>query len=129
MIEIAKPTLRFTFPKSERLHSKKLIEELFNKGSYFYLYPFRVAYLPIDSEATTQVLFSVSKKKFKSAVTRNKIKRKLKESYRLNKAIIDGCAYHIGFIYTSDELPDFSFAEKRVKKALNKLKELHQTLK
>ncbi|HEY9117946.1 MAG TPA: ribonuclease P protein component [Roseivirga sp.] len=129
MTEIAKPTLRFTFPKSERLHSKKLIEELFNKGSYFYLYPFRVTFLPLTPTETTQVLFSVSKKKFKSAVTRNKIKRKLKEAYRLNKTILDGSAYHVAFIYTSDELSEFSFAEKRIKKALQKLKELNQNLK
>lgn len=125
MIEPAKSDLRFTFRKSERLHSKKLIEELFHKGSYFYLYPFRVSYLlKEDLTDAPQVMFSVSKKKFKSAVKRNRIKRLMKEAYRLNKHALADSPYLIAFVYTSDELPQFKFINKRVQKALNKLAEM-----
>lgn len=125
MIEPATSDLRFTFPKSERLNSKKLIEELFNEGSYFYLYPFRVSYLfKEDLTDYPQVMFSVSKKKFKSAVKRNRIKRLMKEAYRLNKNTIAGKPVLVAFVYTSDEMPEFKFIQKRVEKALKKLTEL-----
>jgi ribonuclease P protein component len=77
-------------PKNERLHSKKLIKELFDKGSSFFLYPFKVMVLDIniDIQETNQVLFSVSKKKLKKAVDRNLIKRRMREAYRLNKQIL-----------------------------------------
>lgn len=125
MTDSATPELKFTFPKSERLHSKKLIEELFTEGSYFYLYPFRISFLPKKDEiSSSQVLFSVSKKKFKSAVKRNRIKRLMKEAYRLNKHQIINSHYLIGFVYTSDEMPEFKFINKRIEKALKKLSEM-----
>lgn len=125
MIEPAKSDLRFTFPKSERLNSKKSIEELFNEGSYFYLYPFRVSYLfKEDLASYPQVMFSVSKKKFKSAVKRNRIKRLMKEAYRLNKGSVADKSVLVAFVYTSDEMPDFKFIQKRVEKALKKLSEI-----
>ncbi|WP_420385587.1 ribonuclease P protein component [Roseivirga sp.] len=125
MTETANSDLKYTFPKSERLHSKKLIEELFNEGSYFYLYPFRVTYLfKDDLPEAPQVMFSVSKRKFKSAVHRNRIKRLMREAYRLNKHDVDLSRCLIGVVYTSDDMPAFSFVEKKLKKALNKLSQL-----
>lgn len=125
MIETAKSDLRYTFPKSERLHSKKLIEELFNEGSYFYLYPFRVSYLFKEDLADyPQVMFSVSKRKFKSAVKRNRIKRLMKEAYRLKKSSVADKQVLLAFVYTSDEMPEFKFVQKRVEKALKKLSEI-----
>ncbi|MBP6386461.1 MAG: ribonuclease P protein component [Pseudarcicella sp.] len=102
-----------TFKKSERLSSKKIIEELFNKkGSEAVLtafhYPFRVSYIKKNSVSTkidfenadletnlleqnnttkTQILVSVSKRLFKKAVDRNLVKRRTKEAYRLNKQL------------------------------------------
>jgi len=125
--EPAKSELRFTFPKSERLHSKKLIEELFNKGSYFYLYPFRVTYFfQKESAEPNQLMVSVSKRKFKSAVSRNRIKRLMKEAYRLNKHLLapQGCL--VAIVYTSDEIPEFPFIQKRIQKAMRKLNELSE---
>lgn len=77
-----------------------------------------------DLADTPQVMFSVSKKKFKSAVKRNRIKRLMKEAYRLNKHKVADSPYLIAFVYTSDELPQFKFIDKRVQKALNKLSEM-----
>ncbi|MDJ1502362.1 ribonuclease P protein component [Xanthocytophaga agilis] len=74
-------------PKAERLCSKKIIEELFQKGSSVYLYPFRIQYLPRTDEEITypQIFFSISKRNFKRSNKRNLIRRRLKEIYRHHK--------------------------------------------
>jgi ribonuclease P protein component len=103
--------MNYRLPKSERLHAEKLIKELFNEGSSFFLYPFKVLYLkkPELQGQANQVLFSVSKKKIKRANGRNFIKRRLKEAYRLNKATFIHEGILIGFIFVGK--PDMSFAE------------------
>lgn len=80
---------KYTFPKEEKLTSEKLIKELFEKGSSFYLYPFKVFYMPHpDQELRShQVLVTVSRRLFSRAVDRNLIKRRLREAYRLNKPL------------------------------------------
>lgn len=119
--------LRYTFPKSERLHSKKLIQELFDKGSSFYLYPFKVIFLTEADTEDNQVLISVSKRKFKNAVTRNLIKRKVKEAYRLNKNLLttESEAFPkalIGYIYTGNDILSYQTIEAKLKKSLIRLK-------
>jgi len=119
-------TLKNTFPKSERLHSKKLIQELFDKGSSFYLYPFKVIYLKSEDAEQIQMLASVSKRKFKSAVTRNTLKRRIKEAYRLNKTSLFEHNSQIGnlliaYIYTGKEVSDYQFIEKKLKKSIDRL--------
>jgi len=77
----------YTFKKEERLCNKRLIDELFHNGSSFLCYPFKVSWLlnTEDQPAAAQVLFAVSKRRFKHAVDRNLIKRRMREAYRLNK--------------------------------------------
>jgi ribonuclease P protein component len=95
----------FSFPKSERLYKKKDIQELFDKGSSFYLYPFRVIVQKQPTQDTNQVLFSVSKKNFKRAVDRNLIKRRMREAYRLNKAALpETSKLQMAYIYTAKDI-------------------------
>ncbi len=79
--------MRFTFKKEEKLKSRKLIEQLFKKGSSLSEFPLRMVYLKVDHTTNypVQASFSVSKRKFKKAVDRNRIKRLMRESYRLHK--------------------------------------------
>lgn len=95
----------FSFPKSERLYKKKDIQELFDKGSSFYLYPFRVIVQKHPEQDINQVLFSVSKRNFKKAVDRNLIKRRMREAYRLNKAALpETQKLQMAYIYTAKDI-------------------------
>ena len=82
-------TLRFTFKKQERLTHPKIIERIFQKeGQTKRLYPFRIIWLETKLPVTdypAQVCISVPSKYVRKAVNRNKIKRHLREAYRLNK--------------------------------------------
>ncbi|UKT65127.1 ribonuclease P protein component [Pedobacter mucosus] len=77
----------YTFKKEERLCSRKHLDLLFKNGSSFLLYPFRISYLFIDQATSiqAQVVINVPKKRYKRAVDRNLIKRRIREAYRLNK--------------------------------------------
>lgn len=79
---------RHTFHASERVKSKKLAQELFEKGSSFFLYPFVVRYCTDQEVCNTQVLISAPKKKLRKAVQRNLVKRRIREAYRLNKFLL-----------------------------------------
>ena len=110
---------KFTFRKEERLFKEKIIQELFDKGSSFYLYPFKVFFSPNRDHQYPhhQVLISVSKKNFKKAVDRNLIKRRIREGYRLNKNLLgDQNKLVIAYIYSAKEiLPSAQIHERLVK--------------
>ncbi|GEO24012.1 ribonuclease P protein component [Cyclobacterium qasimii] len=112
------------FSKNERLHSKKLIKELFDKGSSFFLYPFKVLYLDELGISDNQLLVSVSKKKLKNATDRNYIKRRVKEAYRLNKHLLpstQGSKKLIALIYVSNDLMGYHDISPKVIKVLRKV--------
>ena len=78
----------FTFHRSERLKSRKVIQQLFKGGRSFSHYPFRLVWLPMEerrSEAPVQFTVSVPRRQFRKATERNRIKRRVREAYRLNK--------------------------------------------
>ena len=77
----------FTFRKQEKLKHKKLIEILFSEGKSISVFPLRIVFLENDHDGNKllQVGFSVPKRLIKKAVDRNRIKRQLREVYRLNK--------------------------------------------
>ena len=114
---------RFTFNKKERLSGTKRIDTLFEKGNSFICYPLRVLYVEHEqcTQADCSVLVSVPKKRIKKAVHRNRIKRLIKESYRLNKKLIDGKSIEIAFIYVKDTASDFKEIQKSMQKALNRI--------
>ncbi|MBS1682976.1 MAG: ribonuclease P protein component [Bacteroidetes bacterium] len=113
----------FSLKKEERLSKKKLIQELFEKGSSFYLYPLRVVFLPTNSKQN-QILISVSKTNFKRAVDRNTIKRRIREGYRLNKhALSSDIFFSIAYIYTAREIVDSSIIHQKIIQSFNEITE------
>lgn len=123
---------QYTFSKEERLYAEKRIEALFAGGSSFIAYPLRVVYLTRNKELEEEapqvsILISVSKKRFKRAVKRNRVKRLVREAYRLNKkelidfAIQSGKSYDIAFLYLKSDLPTYEEIEKAILKAINTL--------
>ena len=118
--------LNFRFTKAERLSSKKKIEELFAKGSSIYLYPFRLVYVSHTEPTPHQLLISVSKRNFKKAVTRNRIKRLIREAYRTNKQLLGTSEnkYRLGLIYTAKEIPEFKHLNQKLIEILSRLKNM-----
>jgi ribonuclease P protein component len=114
---------RYTFRKEERLHKEKLIQELFEKGSSFYLYPFKVLALrnPDEAFSVHQVMISVSRKNYRKATDRNLIKRRIRESFRLNKNLLPITPkFLIAYIYTAKEILTFAQIQERLIKTLNR---------
>lgn len=115
-----------TLGKAERLHSKKLIQELFTKGSSFYLHPFKVLVLPNSASpaAGHQILVSVTKRNFKRAKDRNTIKRRVKEAYRLHKANFKSSpTLLIAFLYVAKEVLPSSTIHPGLVQALKKVEQ------
>jgi ribonuclease P protein component len=119
-------TNKETFSKSERLCSKKAIEELFDRGKSFYCSPFLIvwAYSNADIPSPAQVTFSVSKKGFRLAVTRNLIKRRTREAYRKNKSLLYDFLISsekkivFAIIFREKTIPDYRTVEDSVKEII-----------
>lgn len=120
-----------TLHKVERLDKKKIIEKMFAGGSRsFSVFPLRVVYLPVEElEADASILISVSKRRLKRAVKRNRVKRQIREAYRVNKhellniLVERKCRLAIAFIYLSDQLVESSIIEDRMRIALVRITE------
>ena len=97
---------RFSFPKSEKLVHLNEIDALFKEGKSFSCSLLRILYRP-NTTGKIQVIITVSRKRFKRAVDRNAIKRKIREAYRLNKEILQPVSssnsLNIAFIFTGDQ--------------------------
>ena len=123
--------MKLTFTKGERLSAKSSIEGLFRGGSSFFIYPYRVVYLLVDksdSPHPAEVLVSVPKKKFRSAVARNRIKRKVKEAYRLQKNSLlypylnkEQEVLHVAFQYVANKDLSFEILAIGLEEVLKKL--------
>jgi ribonuclease P protein component len=120
---------RYFLKKEDRLKSRKAIEMLFAKGAHFSNFPFRVFRLLVEGDAGLKTGFTASSKSFKKAVDRNRIKRLMRESYRLQKHVLDekipaGKELHLFFIYTGKELPDYDFIFEKTGAALKRIAKL-----
>ncbi|WKK66056.1 ribonuclease P protein component [Lutimonas zeaxanthinifaciens] len=118
--------MRETFRKDERLKKKNLISELFASGRSATVFPIKMIYLEYDhlSPFKIQAGVSVSKRNFKNAVQRNRIKRLMREAYRKNKSIIyndaDTKKHIIMFIYQAKEEISFDLMDRKMNQLIRK---------
>ena len=110
----------YTFKKLEKLKSKKKIEQLFLEGSSVTAFPLRLMYLQTSFKdgANIKISVSVSKRNFKKAVDRNRIKRLMREAYRLNKNSYFNnitTQYALMILYIGTDKPKFKTLETKIK--------------
>ncbi len=124
---------RYTLGKTERLKSRKLIEQLFKEGKSFSVQPIRVYWMlqPANNNAPSlQFGVAAGTKHFKHAVDRNRIKRLIREAYRLQKNDLQqqlaAADLHLNvfFIFTGKEVPDYNLVFEKTGIALQKLSEI-----
>ncbi len=120
----------FSFPKNQRLTGKKNISELFSNGSFFYLKPFKIYYSRSarNEYFPGRILIAVPKSKLAKATSRNTVKRRIREAYRLNKTILhsryEGINLYfdkLAFIYLDSGIAGFGEIEDKLKKILKRL--------
>ena len=120
---------RLTFKKPERISIQREIDQLFKQGDAFISYPLRVVFLKQKpfSGATTAALISVPKRKIKLAVNRNRIKRLIREAYRLNKMHLNNHLQEkdsgllIAFLFIGNEICHWDTIEESMQKAIKTL--------
>lgn len=121
---------QFTLGKNERLKSRKQIEVLFSKGQKLVVQPFRISYLfSMAAEKESPLKFGVgaSARYFKKAVDRNRIKRLIREAWRLQKNELllqlkeQNRHLDVFFIYTGKELPEYKDISDQMATAIKKL--------
>ncbi|MDE3184898.1 MAG: ribonuclease P protein component [Bacteroidota bacterium] len=119
---------KFTLKRKERLKSMKAIQQLFKEGKSFSDFPLRIIYMENGrQDGNLQAGFSVSKRHFKRAVDRNRVKRLIRESYRLQKINLakelekKEKKIAVFFIYTSGDLPVFEQLYEKMGNVLERI--------
>ena len=119
----------FSFKKEEKLKSRKIIQGMFTKGQSFGAYPLRIVWIPLeenDGEYPVRFALTVAKKKFPKAAHRNRLRRRIREAWRLHKHILykslnkieGGPQYAFMIMYTAKEELPYSEIEAAMKKII-----------
>jgi ribonuclease P protein component len=116
------------FNKNQKLKSRKLIEQVFSDGVAFSHFPFKVLFVYKDNLSTpVQMGVTVSRRFFKRAVDRNRIKRLIRDGWRLQKQMLEQILLEqnkqlaVFFIYVGNELPPYNLIYEKMSAAINRL--------
>lgn len=120
---------RESFNKAERLSSRKTITKLFESGNTFSTRYFKVVWAESETDSLfpARIAFAVPKKKFRHAVTRNLLKRRLKEAYRKNKSsfykflVSENIQIALMVIFRKDTVEEYSTLEQAVREMLGRI--------
>ena len=121
--------MNLTLKKEERLCSKKAFENLLKSGSSSFSFPLKVFWIKTDYliPHSAQIAFAVPKRRFKKANTRNLIKRRLREAYRLNKHPFyqflkeREIRLQLLVVYVAPEVMTYHEIEPKIKSALDNI--------
>ena len=119
---------RRCLPKTERLYHRKHIQELFRESSSLFVHPFKLVYhlSPALVPEAPQVLFTVPKKAFRRATQRNRLRRQVREAYRLHKHVLHealppATTLRLAIIYVGKTTLPYANLEKRLISVLQRL--------
>lgn len=133
--------IRYTLGKEEKLRHKTLVDGVFSKGKTLYEYPLRLSYRILDGEKLAgsfrrevpagigrmQMMITVPKKKMKRAVDRVRMRRLIREAYRLNRHVVshalpsDAATLSLAFVYLNSEKADYQAIERKMKRLLGEM--------
>lgn len=113
--------IRHTLPKKERLCGKTGISKLLANGKHGNIPGFRFCYLSGNQLDYNRIMVSVPKKIFKRAVKRNLLKRRIRESWRLQKETLNATGVDILFTYSTKEILTFEDVQSAVAKIIEKV--------
>lgn len=121
----------YSYNKTEKLKSRKTLNGLFTGGKSFSVFPVKLFYQLAEAETNpVKAGVGVSARNFSKAVDRNRIKRLLRECYRLHKTSLHHIlkqkqkSMAVFFLYTGKEMPDYQLLDEKMKTALTKLEEI-----
>lgn len=120
-------TQRYFFGKESKLKSRNVIQQLFSEGKHVLVYPLKAVYIFGNEQHPLQVGVSASKRNFKKAVERNRIKRLIREAYRLQKPALENHliqnkqSLSIFLMYVGKEMPEYEQLKESVEKIIKRM--------
>lgn len=136
-ISLTEPDMpRNTFPLKEHLKSKKTIEKLYAEGASVTAFPLRAVFIEQgqeEQEPVAAILISVAKKRFRHAVDRNLVKRRIREAYRTSKhPFIEalenkGKKMAVAILYIDTRHNSTSFIRRKMERLLEGIIKKHET--